>query len=44
MVEFTRQILGHDMLLHRGATVKAQPTLLQVGNKLLLLRGLLVRV
>ena len=38
MVELTRQILRHHMLLQRGATMQPQPTLLQIGDELLLRR------
>jgi len=34
MVEFTRQVFGHDVLVDRGATMKAQATLLKVGDEL----------
>ena len=36
VVELPGQVLGHDVLVHGGPPVKAQATLLQVGDELLL--------
>ncbi len=36
MVEFPCQVFGHDVLVDGGPSMKAQATLLKIGNELFL--------
>ncbi len=36
MIELPCQVFGHHVLLHSGPSMKAEPTLLQVGDEFFL--------